>query len=302
MFKSRTERLLVMLPWLVSNPHSELGMIAAKFGTTKKNVLEDVALLSMTGPGEYGGDLIDIFYDHDSIRVQDSQGFNDAMRFTQSEGLLVAMVLVEIVSAIPENLKKTAINLSNELLKKDLVNLIDKKENLENNDIDFLLNAISKKQAVRFRYTSASDVQARTRTVSPIRIYLESGKAYLIGLCHASFREKSYSLTKMDKLFISTANYIHTHQLSEPQQETIYPVKAKVRPELIETMKTFPNFQLINESGSVLEVSFDVYSLQYLEKFALTYREFIRIVSPSEIEQNVNDSINQFIGANAITS
>lgn len=302
MFKSRTERLLVMLPWLVSNPHSDLGIIAAKFGTTKKNVLEDVALLSMTGPGEYGGDLIDIFYDHDSVRVQDSQGFNDTMKFTKSEALLVAMVLGEILPIIPENLQKTATELTNELLRKDIVSLIDKKENLENDYIDMLFDAISKKHTVQFLYTSASDFEAKTRTVSPIRIYLESGKAYLIGLCHESFREKSYSLTKINGLSISAVNYMYTHQVNEPEHKTMFPVKAKLRSELIETMQRFPNFELKSNLGSVVDVSFDVYSLKFLERFALTYREFIRVISPSEIEQNVNDSINKFIGKNAITS
>lgn len=82
----RTSRLLTLLPWLRAHPGVSVADAAAHFGVGEDVLVGDLALLTYVGPGQAGGDLVDIAYEPGgTITVIATQGLDAPMRLTPAE-------------------------------------------------------------------------------------------------------------------------------------------------------------------------------------------------------------------------
>lgn len=114
--KSRTERLLILLPWLVRNPNKELEEVASIFDISVRQLLDDLALLTFVGPTQYGGDLVDIVYDEMGVSVVDHQGFNRPVSLSSDQLSLLALGLMAIADQAPVDIQSAAIALLDKLI------------------------------------------------------------------------------------------------------------------------------------------------------------------------------------------
>ena len=295
MFNSRTERLLNMLPWLVANPGTSLQDVAEKFETTKKQILDDVTLLTLTGPGEFGGDLVDIFYDQDLISVRDSQGLNHPVKLSRDEAVLVAMVLIEILPQIPTQLSVAASQLINSLSATHIIEVFDPSGKNESGVLDFIYSAIENKKTIEFTYLSEDGIAPRIRRVSPWRVHIDKQKSYVIGYCHDALGIRSYLISKIPIVEYGYLRYESPISEALNSSDSLIKIKAKTKVNLIPVLELFPDFELLSSEGEIYQVTFSVYGLDFLKGFAIEHREFIRIVEPEGFDIMIFNTIQNFI-------
>lgn len=295
MFNSRTERLLNMLPWLVANPGKSLQDVAEKFETTKKQILDDLTLLTLTGPGEFGGDLVDIFYDQDLISVRDSQGLNQPVKLSRDEAILISMVLIDILPQIPTQLNVAASQLINNLSASNIIEIFDPSGKNNSSVLDLIYSAIENKKTIEFTYLSEDGIAPRIRRVSPWRVHIDEQRGYVIGYCHDALKMRSYLISKIPIVEYGNLRYESPISEASNSSDSLIKIQARAKVDLIPVLELFPAFELLASEGEIHQVTFGVYSLDFLKRFATEHREFIRIVEPEGFDSMIFNTIQKFI-------
>ncbi|HEY6567925.1 MAG TPA: WYL domain-containing protein [Actinomycetota bacterium] len=102
----RLGRMLVVVPYLVQHPGSELATVARLFGVPPDQLRRDLSLLFMSGLPPYGpGDLIDVDVDEeDQIWITMADHFARPLHLTRNEALALYLRGTELLATpgLPE--------------------------------------------------------------------------------------------------------------------------------------------------------------------------------------------------------
>ena len=192
-------RILLQLQWLVQNRNVSMETFCAEFDLTRDEAIKNLSLLTYVGPGKYGGELVDIQYGYDEIRVIDSQGFDRPLRLNNFEVILLLLGLKQLIEVSDDAKDLKAVE-------KRLLSLITEEES--NNDRDayvannrkLIEEAIKRGQKVEFDYTNANLGSSKDRTVSPLSIYTEQNIEYLDAVTNEQDYTKSFRLERIQNI------------------------------------------------------------------------------------------------------
>ena len=192
-------RILLQLQWLVQNRNVSMETFCEEFDLTRDEAIKNLSLLTYVGPGKYGGELVDIQYGDDEIRVIDSQGFDRPIRLNNFEVILLLLGLKHLIEASDDAKDLKAVE-------KRLLSLIT--ENDSNNDRDayvannrkLIEEAIKRGQKIKFDYINANLGSSNDRTVSPLRIYTEQKIDYLDAVTNDQDYIKSFRLERIQNI------------------------------------------------------------------------------------------------------
>lgn len=192
-------RILLQLQWLVQNRNVSMETFCEEFDLTRDEAIKNLSLLTYVGPGKYGGELVDIQYGDDEIRVIDSQGFDRPIRLNNFEVILLLLGLKHLIEASDDAKDLKAVE-------KRLLSLIT--ENDSNHDRDayvannrkLIEEAIKRGQKIKFDYINANLGSSNDRTVSPLRIYTEQNIDYLDAVTNDQDYIKSFRLERIQNL------------------------------------------------------------------------------------------------------
>lgn len=192
-------RILLQLQWLVQNRNVSMDTFCEEFDLTRDEAIKNLSLLTYVGPGKYGGELVDIQYGDDEIRVIDSQGFDRPIRLNNFEVILLLLGLKHLIEASDDAKDLKAVE-------KRLLSLIT--ENDSNNDRDayvannrkLIEEAIKRGQKINFDYINANLGSSNDRTVSPLRIYTEQNIDYLDAVTNDQDYIKSFRLERIQNI------------------------------------------------------------------------------------------------------
>jgi proteasome accessory factor C len=98
----RLPRLLALVPYLMSHPGAQVDEVAAVFGLSEKQLIDDLQLVWMCGlPGHTPGDLIDVSWDGGEILIDNADTIARPLRLgiDEASALLVAL---RMLAAMPE--------------------------------------------------------------------------------------------------------------------------------------------------------------------------------------------------------
>ena len=192
-------RILLQLQWLVQNRNVSMETFCEEFDLTRDEAIKNLSLLTYVGPGKYGGELVDIQYGDDEIRVIDSQGFDRPIRLNNFEVILLLLGLKHLIEASDDAKDLKAVE-------KRLLSLIT--ENDSNNDRDayvannrkLIEEAIKRGQKIKFDYINANLGSSNDRTVSPLRIYTDQNIDYLDAVTNDQDYIKSFRLERIQNI------------------------------------------------------------------------------------------------------
>lgn len=192
-------RILLQLQWLVQNRNVSMETFCEEFDLTRDEAIKNLSLLTYVGPGKYGGELVDIQYGDDEIRVIDSQGFDRPIRLNNFEVILLLLGLKHLIEASDDAKDLKAVE-------KRLLSLIT--ENDSNNDRDayvannrkLIEEAIKRGQKIKFDYINANLGSSNDRIVSPLRIYTEQKIDYLDAVTNDQDYIKSFRLERIQNI------------------------------------------------------------------------------------------------------
>lgn len=192
-------KILLQLQWLVQNRNVSMETFCTEFDLTRDDAIKNLSLLTYVGPGKYGGELVDIQYGDDEIRVIDSQGFDRPLRLNNFEVILLLLGLKQLIEASDDtkDLKAVEQRLLSLIIEEDSNN--DRDLHIANNR-KLIEEAIKRGQKVNFDYTNANLSSSKDRVVSPLRIYTEQNIDYLDAFTNEEKYTKSFRLERIQNI------------------------------------------------------------------------------------------------------
>ncbi|MBS9535039.1 YafY family transcriptional regulator [Mycobacterium sp. M1] len=200
----RLVRLLNMVPYFLANQGISKEKAAAHLGVSLTQLQTDLELLAVSGLPGYGpGDLIDLTFYEDRIKVYESAGMDRPLRLTSPEATAMLMALNALVgmpgivdpraarSAIAkiENAAGAAVHEATEPAVDDTA-LAD--------TADVVRDGLQRHRALGIDYYAASRDSLSHRVVDPIRVVLIGNHSYLEAWCRESAGVRLFRFDRID--------------------------------------------------------------------------------------------------------
>jgi proteasome accessory factor C len=193
--------LLVLVPYLVKHPGTELAEITRLFGVREDELTSDLNLLFVSGLPPYGpGDLIGVAIEDERVWIDMADYFSRPLRLTRTEAL--ALYLRGTALAVTPGLREaTALvsalrKLEERLGPETLGELAERVEAAEGGKpaetLDALRKAVAGNERVRIEYYAASSAETTAREVDPEEVFFAIGNWYVAAFDHHSGEERLF--------------------------------------------------------------------------------------------------------------
>jgi proteasome accessory factor C len=185
----RVARLLAIIPWIAAQDGPTLGEISARFGITRKKLLEDLGVLMLVGVPPYTPDtLIDVTIEGDRVWLRFAEVFARPLHLTPEQGLaLVAAgtAAQDLAGGDRQGPLATALDKLAGVLgispgEAVSVALGESRPAV----LEALRTAATEGRRVRIDYYAYGRDERTTREVDPHAVFAHEGAWYLRGYCH----------------------------------------------------------------------------------------------------------------------
>ena len=205
----RMTRLLTLVPYLQARPDGvRLADAAADFGVTEAQLRRDLDLLWVCGlPGHGPGDLIDLSFEGDRVRVTFTAGMVRPLRLTTDEAVALTVALRTLREipglaegeAVSRALAKVsaAAGHAAEQAAPVAVSVDDREQALA-----VVRDALERQRALHLHYYVPSRDERTERTVDPMRLLLVDGHWYLEAWCRRVEGERLFRLDRVDEVVV----------------------------------------------------------------------------------------------------
>jgi proteasome accessory factor C len=207
---TRLQRLLALVPYVVSRKVVGLAETAAAFGVSERELVDDLNLLwcvELRSPDPYCP--IDLSYEGGEIVVSQAESMDRPLRLAVDEAsaLLVALrMLAEIgqVASMPldegQALNRTIAKLeaaAGEAAAPSTQVAIQVDKIAQQAVLDQLRDALARRRRVHMSYYVPGRDEATERDVDPMRLLIVEGRTYLEGWCR---RAEAVRLFRLDRV------------------------------------------------------------------------------------------------------
>ena len=205
----RMTRLLALVPYLTARPDGVAVAEAARdFGVTERQLRSDLELLWMCGLPGYGpGDLIDLSFEGDRVRVTFTAGMVRPLRLTTDEAVALVVALRTLLE-LPGLAERDAV--SRALAKVsavaghagDRVTPVAVSVDAREEALAVVRDGLERKRALHLHYYVPTRDERTERTVDPMRLLLVDGKWYLEAWCRRSEGVRLFRLDRVDDVVV----------------------------------------------------------------------------------------------------
>ncbi|HVE90682.1 MAG TPA: WYL domain-containing protein, partial [Actinomycetota bacterium] len=319
----RLERILLLVPFCVSNPGVSIEELSRRFSTSRKELVEDLELLFLCGLPEYTpADLIEVSVDEDHVSIRMADYFAKPLRITRTEAIPLyvrAHALVEMLQ-IGRNgseglqelapLKSALDKLAAALLPQDggVADLAERiKVHLESSEarwLPLLREAVTQRRTVAIEYYSYSRDVLSTRRVDPYLVFSSYGHWYTSGWCHDVSGRRMFRLDRVKSLEVTQDTFEPPDeadaQLPPPLLYVPGPEDERVTLRVPESAGVSLGEYLPVESSTQLrggrrELSFRTSAFPWLEKLLLRLGPDVEIVEPAALAASVKEAARRIL-------
>ncbi|MDK3254886.1 helix-turn-helix transcriptional regulator [Blastococcus capsensis] len=201
----RMTRLLALVPYLSARVEGVAVAEAARdFGVTERQLRSDLELLWMCGLPGYGpGDLIDVAFEGDRVRVTFSAGMVRPLRLTTDEAVALVVALRTLLE-LPGLAERDAV--SRALAKvsaaageaADRVTPVAVSVDAREETLAEVRTALEDGRALHLHYYVPTRDERTERTVDPMRLLLVDGRWYLEAWCRRAEGVRLFRLDRVD--------------------------------------------------------------------------------------------------------
>jgi proteasome accessory factor C len=200
----RMTRLLSLVPYLTARPEGvPLAEVARDFGVPERQLRRDLELLWMCGLPGYGpGDLIDLAFEGDRVRVTFTAGMVRPLRLTTDEAVALVVALRTLLElpglaeqeAVSRALAKVSAAAGHAGERVTPVALsVDAREQA----LAVVREGLERKKALHLHYYVPTRDERTERVVDPLRLLLVDGRWYLEAWCR---RVEGLRLFRLDRV------------------------------------------------------------------------------------------------------
>jgi proteasome accessory factor C len=205
----RMTRLLALVPYLQARPDGvRLADAAGDFGVTEAQLRRDLDLLWVCGlPGHGPGDLIDLAFEGDRVRVTFTAGMVRPLRLTTDEAvaLIVALrTLLELPGlaegeAVSRALAKVSAAAGHPA---DVAAPVAVSVDAREQSLSVVRDGLERRRALYLHYYVPSRDERTERTVDPMRLLLVDGRWYLEAWCRNVEGTRLFRLDRIDDVTV----------------------------------------------------------------------------------------------------
>jgi len=205
----RVTRLLALVPYLTARPDGvRVAEAARDFGVNERQLHSDLELLWMCGLPGYGpGDLIDLSFEGDRVRVTFTAGMGRPLRLTTDEAVALVVALRTLLE-LPGLAEREAV--SRALAKvstaaghaADRVTPVVVSVDAREEALAVVRDGLERKRALHLHYYVPTRDERTERTVDPMRLLLVDGKWYLEAWCRRAEGVRLFRLDRVDDVVV----------------------------------------------------------------------------------------------------
>ncbi|MFG6195229.1 helix-turn-helix transcriptional regulator [Nonomuraea sp. JJY05] len=304
----RLPRLLALVPYLMSHPGAQVDEVAAVFGLSEKQLIDDLQLVWMCGlPGHTPGDLIDVSWDGGEIIIDNAETIARPLRLgiDEASALLVALRMLAATPelALPDNgvpgdaLTRVTAKLERAAgegaatLSSQLAVDVDAAPDA----LPRVREGLTRGRRLSLRYYVPGRDEVTPREVDPTRVVVVDGRTYLEGWC---YRAEAMRLFRLDRML--GVEVLDVPADPPAEAEPIDVTRGVFRPsptdELVElelsaagrwVAEYYPCEQVTELGEGRLRVSLRARDEDWILKLALRLGDTGRVVSPPEMAETV---------------
>lgn len=268
---SRVSRLLALVPWLLAHSGVTIEDAAAHFGVSVEQMEADLATATFCGPGQFGGELIDIDYFDGEIAVIDAQVLDRPLRLTADEAtslILGLRMLVDLPGVGDPGMVASALTKLEQAIEQPVpasVAVVAADASVRS-AVDAALDTSG---ALEIRYAAATGDEITDRTIWPQRVVVVDARASVVAFDERSGATRTFRLDRI----------VNAHQLAPKSRPTPAPAPPVADATLPVTVLLAPPARWLAESldahdieetdGGALRVVVDVLDLRWLARLVL---------------------------------
>ncbi|WP_030155921.1 YafY family protein [Glycomyces sp. NRRL B-16210] len=296
---SRLARLLNLVPYLVSRPEGvPLAELAADFGVSVEQIQDDLTMLWMCGLPGYGpGDLIDLAFDADTVRVLFAAGMDRPVRLAAHEALALSVAL-RVLADTPGVGDRAAIASALDKLAAAAGEApadVTVRDSVADPGAERYADLVASGHAARITYYSASRDTTSERVVDPIEVVAADGHAYLRAWCRTAGEIRQFRIDRIDAC-------AELDEPSEPLRLTNQPaptafleselprIELLLGPGAKSVTDSYPCESVTGEPDGRRRVTMRVRDLDWARRFVLGLGGEAEVLAPAELRESVRQS------------
>jgi predicted DNA-binding transcriptional regulator YafY len=296
--KNKLAKLIEVLPWLCANPGISADVAAKHFQITKSELIQLLQLAVVTGPGQGGGELVDIdFEDEESLFVSDAKGLQRPIQLSGQQA-------IQVIAGLHYLLQLPGL-----VNREDLVSLITKLQNsfrIDNSPIEVmddprlkeisevLSKAISAQSNVKIDYANVNTGAISAREIEPKEIVINDDQFFLTAWC---LKSEDYRLFRLDRIMnIQDSKTTQQLRSSASPLSSKGPIEVTLICSKRMTLEFDPEIVLSKRivQDDLIELVIGVHDLNWIAGEILASAGEIRGQSPRELLQLVNERIDNW--------
>src|SRR4051794_26989870 len=201
----RVTRLLALVPYLTARPEGvRVAEAARDFGVGERQLRSDLELLWMCGLPGYGpGDLIDLSFEGERVRVTFTAGMVRPLRLTTDEAVALVVALRTLLElpglaereAVSRALAKISVAAGHAA---DRVTPVAVSVDAREEALAVVREGLERKRALHLHYYVPTRDERTERTVDPMRLLYVDGRWYLEAWCRRAEGMRLFRLDRVD--------------------------------------------------------------------------------------------------------
>jgi proteasome accessory factor C len=298
----RLGRLLVVVPYLVKHPGTELAEAASIFDVPEEELRADLMLLFMAGLPPYDpGDLIDVEIDEGRVYISMADQFSRPLRLTRNEALALYLRGTELL-ATPGQPDATALRSAlgklAERLGTDTIGEADRIATAEAGRpaelLDVLRAAARDRARLRLEYFAHSSGEWSTREVDPEEVFSSLGNWYVAAWDVTNDGERLFradrirSAERTGDSFAPRGLAGAGRPLYTPTGEDV-PVRLRLRPPARWVAEYYAVAEASEGVDGTLEVTLPSKRTGWIAGLLLRLGDDVEVLAPSDLQEQVKD-------------
>ncbi len=278
---ARLTRLLTLVPWLAQHSGISKQEAANHFGMTVAALESDLELITVTGPGLFGGDLVDITFEDETVTVYDAQGLLEPLRLTgeESSALLLGLHALQQLPDVDAGV---------------VAGLIEKLGGGADGSLQVQVSsgpfaarisqAIASGQDLRIQYLHPVRDERSERVVTPANLITRYGVDYLLGWCHLVQSNRTFRLDRVQDCELvdrTTVIGAQAYEADRPSNHATIALPAALE-HLLESVPAH-----VEQRGAELVASIDFGDDAWLVGWLVGCGAQVRCLAPARITQLV---------------
>ena len=219
----RLQRLLAMVPWIASHDGPTLDEVGQRFGISRDQLADDLAVMWLVGVPPYTPDaLIDVVQEGDRVWIHFADVFAQPQRLTPDQAVALLSAGASVLAlpgADPDGSLGRGVAKLAGVLGVDAEQVLE--VDLGGSDpqiLETLRHAVQEHRRVHLDYWSYGRDTRTERDVDPYLVQAEDGALYLLAHCHRAGGERRFRVDRINRADLLDETFVPPPSASAPAQ------------------------------------------------------------------------------------